>query len=197
MEWNVLRLDDLPPALSKQNLDQPLVSQPLLLSYPDSFLLLGGEGHQVCSQESQPLRMSPLHTCVVRGLRAVSVHQRVLSPPVKSREYSLSPDVLQTGGRGPHHVVISASVIALSCSLWAPEGPEGLSPGADDHAASLVVGEAIVTDCGVRIRCLGIQPGLVREINCDGTIRHPLSLTVLYIDQTNNKEGLRRHQIFI
>ena len=58
LEWDVLLPDDLPPVLSKQNLHHPLVGQPLLLSYPDSFLLLGGERHQFWSLES--LSMPPI-----------------------------------------------------------------------------------------------------------------------------------------
>ena len=111
----------------------------------------------------------PQFTCLLRGRRAVSLDQRVLSVPVKSCEYPLCPEVLQAGGRAPHHVVISASVIPLLCRLG-----EDLSPGAEDHAASLVVGEAIITNTGVGIWGLRIEPGLVREINCEGTIRHPL-----------------------
>ena len=51
------------------------------------------------------------YTCGLRGILAVSVDQRVLSLSVESGENSVSPDVLQTGGRAPHHVVISASVM--------------------------------------------------------------------------------------
>ena len=82
---------------------------------------------------------------------------------VEGREDPLRVDLLQAGHRVPHHEVVPPSGVVGVVIMK----PGAALPGADHHPASLVVGEAVVAHCRVDVGGLGIEPGLVSEIDFD------------------------------
>ena len=115
----------------------------------------------------------------------------------EGREDPLRADVLQAGGGGPHHIVITTPAISINLphsngggqvdlnimllsrtqirllEADLPNVELNLWPGADDHPTSGVVGEAIIANIWVDIRSLGIEPGLLREVYFDLLRGHP------------------------